>query len=81
MDVTESVSRGGSVSSRELKSFRKKIVLILLVLFIVGNIVSVVVGITRGEQSSTQSETEGIVKVLLGASTSNVTRDDFKSTD
>ena len=81
MDVTENVSREGSVSSRELKSFRKKLVLALLVLFIVGNIVSVVIGVTRGEQSSTHSESEGILKVLLGASTSNVTRDVFKSSD
>jgi hypothetical protein len=42
-------------------------------LFIVGNVVSLVVGVTSGRGNLSDFETQGIVKVLLGASTSNVT--------
>ena len=76
MDESGGLNREGSETSRDLKSFRKKVLLILLCLFIVGNILSLVVGVTTGKENLPDFETQGLVKVLLGASTSNVTEDD-----
>ena len=73
MDESGGLSREGSESSRELRNWRKKLLLILLGLFIVGNVVSLVVGVTSGKGNLPDFETQGVVKVLLGASISNVT--------
>jgi hypothetical protein len=73
MDESRGLSREGSETSRDLGHWRKKLLLILLCLFIVGNVVSLVVGVTSGGGNLSDFETQGIVKVLLGASTSNVT--------
>ena len=73
MDESGGLSRESSESSRELRNWRKKLLLILLGLFIVGNVVSLVVGVTSGKGNLPDFETQGVVKVLLGASISNVT--------
>ena len=81
MELNENLERGDRESTRNLKRFRKKAVLILLVIFIVGNITSLVVGIRSGDKTALEYQSEGIVKLLLGASTSNAKANGFTETE
>ena len=81
MELNENLERGDRESTRNLKWFRKKAVLILLVIFIVGNITSLVVGIRSGDKTALEYQSEGIVKLLLGASTSNAKANGFTETE
>ena len=74
MDVNENFNREDSRSSSRLKEVIKRAVTLILIVFILANISSIIVGITSDkEEESKLTETEGVVKVLLGAYSSNVT--------
>ena len=73
MDVNENFNREDRSSSR-LQEFIKRAVTLILIVFILANISSIIVGITNDkEEENKLTETEGVVKVLLGAYSSNVT--------
>ena len=74
MDVNENFNREDSRSSSRLQEVIKRAVTLILIVFILANISSIIVGITSDkEEESKLTETEGVVKVLLGAYSSNVT--------
>ena len=68
MDVNENFNREDSRSSSRLQEFIKRAVSLLLIVFILANMSSIIVGITSDkEEENKLTETEGVVKVLLGA--------------
>ena len=74
MDVNENFNREDSRSSSRLQEVIKRAVTLILIVFILANILSIIVGITNDKEVENKlTETEGVVKVLLGAYTSNVT--------
>ena len=74
MGVNENFNREDSRSSSQPQEFIKRGVTLILIVFILANILSIIVGITNDKEVENKlTETEGVVKVLLGAYSSNVT--------